>query len=128
MLQAIRSKATSLVVKILFGVLIVTFGIWGIGDIFRNRSVDTSVATVAGEPIEATQLQQSVHADIDRLRRSSGGASLSIEQAKQLGIVDAALNRLIESAVLADETDRLNIRVGNEAVRKEIVDNPAFRG
>ncbi|HYL33767.1 MAG TPA: SurA N-terminal domain-containing protein, partial [Stellaceae bacterium] len=39
MLQAIRSRATSLFVKILFGVLIVTFGIWGIGDIFRNRSV-----------------------------------------------------------------------------------------
>ena len=128
MLQAIRSKATSFVVKILFAVLIVTFGIWGIGDIFRNRNVDTSVATVAGERIAATQLQQSVHADIDRLRRASGGASLSIDQAKQLGVVDAALNRLIESAVLAHETDRLNIRVGGEAVRKAIVDNPAFRG
>lgn len=128
MLQAIRSKATSLFVKILFGVLIVTFGIWGIGDIFRNRNVDTAVATVAGERIEATQLQQSVRADIDRLRGAAGGAGLSIEQAKQLGIVDAALNRLIESAVLADETSRLNIRVGNEAVRKAIVDNPAFRG
>jgi len=128
MLQAIRSKATSLVVKILFGVLIVTFGIWGIGDIFRNKSVDTSVATVAGEHIQASQLQESVRADIDRLRRSNGGASLTMEQAKQFGIVDAALNRLIESAVLADETSRLNIRVGNEAVRKAIVDNPSFRG
>lgn len=128
MLQAIRSKATSLVVKILFAVLIVTFGIWGIGDIFRNRNVDTSVATVAGEQIEAAQLQQSVRTDIDRLRRASGGASLTMDQAKQLGIVDAALNQLIESAVLADETDRLNIRVGSEAVRKAITDNPAFRG
>ena len=128
MLQAIRSRATSLIVKILFAVLIVTFGIWGIGDIFRNRSVDTSVATVGGERIEAAQLQQSVHADIDRLRRSSGGANLSMEQAKQLGIVDIALNRLIESAVLAHETDRLDLRVGNEAVRKAIADNPAFRG
>lgn len=128
MLQAIRSRATSLIVKILFAVLIVTFGIWGIGDIFRNRSVDTSVATVAGERIEAAQLQQSVHADIDRLRRAAGGANLSMEQAKQLGIVDVALNRLIESAVLAHETNRLDIRVGNEAVRKAIADNPAFRG
>lgn len=128
MLQAIRSRATSLFVKILFGVLIVTFGIWGIGDIFRNRSVDTSVATVAGDRIEATQLQQAVHADIDRLRRASGGASISMDQAKQLGIVDAALNRLIESAVLAHETNRLDLRVGTEAVRKAIVDNPAFHG
>ncbi len=36
MLQAIRSKAGSFVVKALFALLILTFGIWGIGDIFRN--------------------------------------------------------------------------------------------
>jgi len=127
MLQAIRSKATSLIVKILFAVLIVTFGIWGIGDIFRNRSVDTAVATVAGEQIPADQLQQAVHADIGRLR-SSLGASLTLEQAKHLGIVDTALNRLIESALLAHETDRLDIRIGNDAVRRAIVANPNFRG
>ncbi len=127
MLQAIRSKATSLIVKILFAVLIVTFGIWGIGDIFRNRSVDTSVATVAGEQIPADQLQKAVHADMNRLR-SSLGASLTLDQAKQLGIVDTALNRLIESNLLAHETDRLDIRVGNDAVRRAIVANPNFRG
>src|SRR4051812_6092009 len=33
MLQAIRSKAGSFVVKALFALLILTFGIWGIGDI-----------------------------------------------------------------------------------------------
>ena len=46
MLQAIRSKAGSFVVKLLFVLLILTFGIWGIGDIFRTASSDTSVATV----------------------------------------------------------------------------------
>src|SRR5260370_1123534 len=37
MLQAIRSKAGSLIVKILFALLIVSFGVWGIGDIFLQR-------------------------------------------------------------------------------------------
>ena len=36
MLQAIRSKAGSFVVKLLFALLILTFGVWGIGDIFRT--------------------------------------------------------------------------------------------
>ncbi|MDE2229642.1 MAG: peptidyl-prolyl cis-trans isomerase [Alphaproteobacteria bacterium] len=128
MLQAIRSKATSLIVKILFGVLIVTFGIWGIGDIFRNRSsIDTSVATVAGDPIPAAQLQQAVRADMDRLRGTLG-SGITLDQAKQLGIVDSALNRLIESDLLARETNRIDIRVGDEAVRRAIVGNPNFRG
>ncbi|MDE2166621.1 MAG: peptidyl-prolyl cis-trans isomerase [Alphaproteobacteria bacterium] len=128
MLQAIRSKATSLIVKILFGVLIVTFGIWGIGDIFRNRSVDTAVASVDGEPIQATQLQQAVRADIERLRGSLGGTSLTMDQAKRLGLVDSALNRLIESKLLAQEAGHLDLRVGDEAVRRAIVGNPNFRG
>lgn len=127
MLQAIRSRATSFIVKILFGVLIVTFGIWGIGDIFRNHSVDTSVATVAGDRISADQLQRAVHASLERLR-STLDKDLTIEQAKQLGIVDAALNRLIESDLLARETDQLGIRVGDAAVRNAIVDNPNFHG
>src|SRR5439155_13289828 len=46
MLQAIRSKAGSLVVKLLFAFLIISFGVWGIGDIFRQRGVETTVATV----------------------------------------------------------------------------------
>jgi len=93
MLQAIRSKASSLVVKILFGVLIITFGLWGIGDIFRSRSTDTTVATVGGLSISAEQLQQAVKSDIDRLRGVLG-SSITMEQAKQLGVVDAALDRL----------------------------------
>lgn len=57
MLQAIRSKAGSFVVKGLFGLLILTFGIWEIGDIFRNRPTDTVVATVGGQSIRAEDLQ-----------------------------------------------------------------------
>ena len=53
MLQAIRSRAGSIVVKGLFALLIVTFGIWGIGDIFRNRPTDTTVATVGAQSIDA---------------------------------------------------------------------------
>ena len=53
MLQAIRSKAGSFVVKGLFVLLILTFGVWGIGDIFRNRPTDTVIATVGDQNIRA---------------------------------------------------------------------------
>jgi len=127
MLQAIRSKASSLVVKILFGVLIVTFGLWGIGDIFRGRSTDTTVATVGGLSISAEQLQQAVKIDIDRLRGVLG-SSVTMEQAKQLGVVDAALDRLITADLLQLEVRRLHLAIGDEAVRNAIVTNPNFRG
>jgi len=53
MLQAIRSRAGSLVVKVLFFLLILTFMAWGIGDIFSNLSTDRVVASVGDQSIRA---------------------------------------------------------------------------
>ena len=126
MLQAIRSKATSFVVKILFGLLIVTFGVWGIGDIFRSRGPDTTVATVGGRAITAEELGQAVQTELERLRRSSIG-SLDAAQAKQLGIVDQVLQRLITSDLISLEIDRLGLAIGDRSVRDAILANPIFQ-
>jgi peptidyl-prolyl cis-trans isomerase D len=127
MLQAIRSKASSLVVKIMFGVLIVTFGIWGIGDIFRNRGTDTSVATVGDRKIDAQELSLAVRQDAERLRQALRGAPLDNEQLKQLGIVDNALQQLINRNLVDLEIKRLNLAVGDDAVRQLIRSNPGFQ-
>ena len=88
MLQLIRSKATSFVVKILFGLLIVTFGIWGIGDIFRSAGPDTTVAKVGGRAITAAELTQQVQTQIDRTmalyRQLSKGSRIASDRLAQL--------------------------------------------
>jgi peptidyl-prolyl cis-trans isomerase D len=125
MLQAIRSRATSFVVKILFGLLIVTFGVWGIGDIFRNRGPDATVATVGGRTISADDLAQAIQNEIDRMRGTLGG-QIDAAQAKQLGVVDTALQRLITGDLIELEVDRLGLALGDQPVRDAIVSNPAF--
>jgi len=125
MLQAIRSRATSFVVKILFGLLIVTFGVWGIGDIFRNRGPDSTVATVGGRTITAEELGQAIQNEIDRMRATLGG-SIDAQQAKQLGAVDQALQRLITGDLIELEVGRLGLAIGDQTVRDAIVTNPAF--
>src|SRR5260370_14561957 len=64
-LQAIRSRAGSLVVKLLFGLLILTFGVWGIGDIFRNRPTETVIVTVGDQKIHGQELQAAVRRELD---------------------------------------------------------------
>ena len=78
MLQAIRSKAGSFVVKALFALLILTFGIWGIGDIFRSRSTDTAVATVGDRSIPAEELQTALRRALGE-RATAAGAALGCE-------------------------------------------------
>jgi peptidyl-prolyl cis-trans isomerase D len=125
MLQAIRSKATSFVIKILFGLLILSFGIWGIGDIFRTGSTDTTVAKVGGRAISAEQVNVQVQQQLDRLRGLFGG-SIDADQAKQLGVVDQAVQGLIRDNLVELEINRLGLAIGDQSVRDSILGNSAF--
>ena len=126
MLQAIRSKAGSFVVKGLFGLLIVIFGIWGIGDIFRTRSTDTVIATVGDQSIQAEDLQTAMRRELENLSARAGGP-IDIQQLKKFGVVDSVLGDLIDRRLLSQETARMRLEVSDEVIRNAITDNPKFR-
>jgi peptidyl-prolyl cis-trans isomerase D len=127
MLQAIRSKAGSFVVKLLFVLLILTFGIWGIGDIFRTRSSDTAVATVGDHSIRADELQTALRRALEQLSARFGSA-IDLQQAKQLGLVDETLNQLIDRSLIDQEAARLQLDVSDDLIRNVITGNPSFKG
>ena len=128
MMQLIRGRAGSIIVKILFGLLIIAFGFWGIGDYVQDRpSPDTVVAKVGDHNIRADELQKALQPALERLR-AQFGASIDARQAKQLGILDTLLGQLIDRSLLDQETARLGLDVSDEAVRGAIFSNPAFRG
>jgi len=127
MLQAIRSKSETYIVKILFALLAATFGLWGIGDIFRNWGTDTSVAKVGSVEISVDQVGKEARSEIDQLRQVLPNG-LDAEQAKQLGILNTAVERIIGGTLLDLETRRLKLLVSNDAVRQAIVNDPTFKG
>jgi peptidyl-prolyl cis-trans isomerase D len=127
MLQFIRSKAGSLIVKILFALLIASFAVWGIGDIFRERSAaETTVATVGSMKIQADELQTAVQRRMEQFRQMFG-ADFGAEQAKQLGIIDSTLDSLVQTDLLTLEQRRLGIVVDDSVVRDAIMVDPHFR-
>jgi peptidyl-prolyl cis-trans isomerase D len=126
MLQAIRSRAGSFIVKVLFGLLILTFGIWGIGDIFRNRPTETAIATVGGQTIRAEELQTALRPALERLSARFGNP-IDLQQAKKLGIIDEVLEGMIDRSLLDQEAARLRLDLADEVIRSGITDNPNFR-
>src|SRR5262249_54005989 len=110
MLQAIRSKASSYVVKLLFALLTATFALWGIGDIFRNWGTDTTVAKVGSKEISADQVNQALRQQLDQLR-SVLGNNIDMAQAKQLGLVNAALQQIISGYLVDLEVSRLGLAI-----------------
>jgi peptidyl-prolyl cis-trans isomerase D len=127
MLQAIRTRAGSLIVKILFAFLILTFSLWGIGDIFRNRSQDTTVATVGNREIRIEDMQTALQTALETLRARTG-QSIDLQQAKQFGLVQRVLDELVDQSLLDQEAARLGLDMPDSVIRNAIYNNPGFMG
>lgn len=127
MLQAIRSKAGSVVVKALFALLILTFGIWGIGDIFRNRPTDTTVATVGSQSIDANALQTALQPALERLSTQLG-TQVDLRQAKQMGVVEQVLGQLVDNSLLDQQAQRMQLDISDGVIRDTITQDPTFHG
>ncbi len=130
MMQAIRTRAGSIIVKVLFALLIVSFGFWGIytrSPYYQEHSPDTVIATVGDHDIRAEELQQALQPTLERLR-AQFGAAFDQQQIKQFGIVDRVLGQLIDRSLLDQEAQRLDLRLSDDVIRSAIYDNPAFRG
>src|ERR1700761_5236274 len=97
MMQSMRNLAQSWVFKGLMLILIVSFGIWGIGDIFRGNPLQRSVAKVGKVGISVQDLDREFEQTMVRARQMFG-PGLTPAQAKQAGLLDSSLNSLIERA------------------------------
>ncbi len=126
MLQSIRGTVGSWVAKGLFILLIASFAVWGIGDIFRGASPQSIVATVGPFEISAGEVQNEFNKQVRRFAPLFGG-EFDAEQARQLGLVDRALNTLIERALFQLAAREAGLQIGDDLVRATIEAQPAFR-
>ncbi|MCH7711303.1 MAG: SurA N-terminal domain-containing protein [Proteobacteria bacterium] len=124
MLQALRKQTGSWIVKILLGLLILSFAVWGINDIFLGER-DPVVAEVGGVKITSSELEREFRRELARVSPMFGGR-LDREQAKQLGLLDGALDGLIDRVLFSLGTRDLGVAVSEELVRRTIHANPAF--
>ncbi len=125
MLHIIRRAVKSIFAQILLGLLIVSFAIWGIGDIFRSGS-DGVVAQVGDTEVSASRYADALmrlQRNLSQQRRQA----VSLAELRESGIADAALAGLLRDAAMLEELDRLRIAVPASAVREAITANPAFQ-
>ena len=121
MLQAIRKQTKSWLVGILFGLLILSFAIWGIGDIFRGGGRAIVVAEVGDVRISTVEFSR----DFQRQIRQFGGR-IDSELARQLGFVDQVLARMVRRTLFDLGAARAGIAIGDDLVRAIIFATPAF--
>lgn len=124
MLTSMRNGLNSFFVLFLLGLLISSFAIWGIGDIFTSRSM--SVATVGEKEIAADKYLNEFQ---NRLRtfQAQFGADFDTERAVSLGLHRIVLNEMIQRKTLDEEARLLGLVGSPSSVAKTIRELDAFR-
>ena len=124
MLRLMRDYATSWMIKIILGAIVVVFVFWGVGS-FRNRKANI-IASVNGDAITLEEYRSSYNTLLDQMRQRFGN-SLNEDLLKMLQLDQQALNQLIEKRLLLQEVARLNFRVTDEEVVRSIQSIPTFQ-
>jgi peptidyl-prolyl cis-trans isomerase D len=124
MLQALRNQASSWVIKILLGFLILSFAVWGINDIFLGER-DPVVATVGEAKLTRSTVLDAVREEINRLQPLFGGR-LDRAQAARMGIEQQVLENLINRAAVDQGASDLGISISDALVARRITSDETF--
>lgn len=127
MLNTIRTYAGSLAVKILFLILVLSFVLWGIGDVFSPGRGDRQwIAKVGDGTITPEAFSQAFDRTARRVSEAIG-RPIDRSQAQALGLVDTVLNQMISQALLDQAAADLGLAAGDGAVRAQITSDRRFR-
>jgi peptidyl-prolyl cis-trans isomerase D len=121
-----RRGAGTWVAKLFIALLVVSFGIWGIADIFRGFGVN-QLAKVGDTEITAVEFQRDYQRAIQRLSQQMG-RPIPADEAIQYGLPQQILSTLATDALLTDAADSFGINVGDERVAEQIRTEQSFQG
>jgi peptidyl-prolyl cis-trans isomerase D len=129
MLESMRNAAQGVVGKaimtVVMGLIIVSFVIWGVGDMLRGFTTST-VASVGGTKISAQEYHVAYDRAIQQYQRRFK-RPLTNEEARQVGLDRSILQQLLSEAAVDDETRKLGLDISDDALREVITSNPSFR-
>jgi peptidyl-prolyl cis-trans isomerase D len=130
MLRGLRKASSNWLGKVVMaavvGFLIISFAIWGIGDIFRGFGRST-VAKIGRTEITVEQFRTLYN---DRLQQYSRqfGRPIGAEQARALGLDRLVISQVVSEMVLDERARAMGLNLSDAEVAKQITADPAFQG
>lgn len=124
MLDLIRQRAQSWAVKVAFGIIIIVFVFWGVGNM--NSAGPNVVATVNGKPILAQEFMAQVTARENQIRAMV--PDFSAEDMRALQIPQQSLQMLVSRALVAQEAQKLGMTVTPVELLAFLRTIPEFHG
>jgi peptidyl-prolyl cis-trans isomerase D len=111
---------------VVMGVLIVSFGVWGIGDAFKGYS-QSKVATIGSTEVTTEQFRQLFSDKLQQIGRQFG-RPLTPDQARAFGLDRQVLQQVIAEAALDEDARRKGLGVSDDEVLRQIMSDSNFQG
>ena len=119
-----KSSISNKLVWVLMGLLILSlggFGITNLGGTINN------VGEVDGKPITVSTYARAVQQELSNIQAQTG-QQITFQQAQLFGLNQQVLGQLVTQRALDAEAERLGLSIGDENVRNELLNIPAFQG
>src|SRR5262245_50066143 len=130
MLRGLRKASSNWLGKVIMaavvGILVISFAIWGIGDIFRGFGRST-VAKVGRTEITIEQFRQLYN---DRLQEAGRrlGRPISPEQARNSGLERQLVGQVLGDIALDERIRSLRLGLSDAEIARRITTDPGFQG
>ncbi len=111
---------------VVMGVLIVSFGVWGIADIFKGFG-QSKLATIGNTEISIEAFRQIYTERLQQLSRQFG-RPLTMDQARMFGLDRQVLQQTIAEAALDEEARRMGLGQSDAEALRVIHNDPNFKG
>src|SRR6202158_4048980 len=130
MLRGMRKASSNWLGKIIMatvmGVLIISFGVWGIADIFKGFG-QSPLAKVGRTEISAEQFRQLYTEKLQQSGRQFG-RPLTMDQARAFGLDRQLLQQTIAEAAFDEEARRIGLGQSDAETMRMIFGDPNFKG
>src|SRR6202011_4168836 len=114
------------IMSVVMGVLIVSFGVWGIADIFKGFGQST-LARVGRTEISAEQFRQLYTDKLQQIGRQFG-RPLTMDQARAFGLDRQMLQQTLAEAALDEQARRMGLGQSDAETMRLIFNDPNFKG
>ncbi|MGE3475336.1 MAG: peptidyl-prolyl cis-trans isomerase [Rhodospirillaceae bacterium] len=116
----------SILVKIMLGALMISFGIFGIGDFVGTGGLDPNIALKVGKrEMNAVEFQRRYDQQYSRFKESVGG-QLPDNEAIRRSIMDATVAELTRASLVEGAADDLGVVVTDAQLRNDVRKMDAF--
>lgn len=126
MLQDIRDKSQGMIVKVIIGVVIVTFALFGVEALVQSFTSTDTVAEVDGKEITRMQLLQASETQRRQLISMMGG-QIDPAMLEENALQRRALDELIQRAVLMNQAESLSLGVSDAQVDAYLLQAEQFQ-